>query len=201
MSKKKTLLESMADVSEIDEINDKITKVFNVPEPTELGNIPIFPEDVTSLSSEDVGNYLWAYDSVVAFVRFLLSKVEVKYDYADYVLDTYKKELYLGHRGECNNGDANAWVSIDKDVREAELELKKINCEKTLLQSRLDIFTKYSSSISREISRRKSELLPPGNSSYRQSEVENSQESRINRITGKELSVDKRKSKKQLTQG
>lgn len=183
--KEKSLKEEILSTDILDKVENKVNKVYKVAEPVGPKNIPDFPDDVTSLSSEEVGKFLSCYDAEVAYIRYLLAKVEIQASNGRYILDNFKKRMYLGMRSEMNTHDSQAWTDIDLNVVNAEKALREIESERMLLQSRLDIFTKYSASISREISRRKGEDWAE---KVRVDPIVNTKQvDRVNKIKGKEF--------------
>lgn len=168
---------------QLDKAAEKTEKALDISAPNKPKRIPDFPEDITSLSSEGVGNLLSAFDSEIAFIRYRLAQVEVKLNYGMNVVDVYKKQVYLAMRATYSSSDAGAWAEMDSKVLDANIILNQLRMEITLLQARLDMYTKYSSSVSREISRRKNDH--PGQASNMESSKP--QLERIEKIAGREL--------------
>lgn len=189
----KTVKEQIVDTRKIDEINARITKQLGIPEPTEPSSVSPFPKDITHLSSEQVGTLLSEYDAMVSYIRYMLSKAELRYTRAKTVLDTFRKTLYLKHRATASAADANAWVEVDRSVIEGATELDTLEIEYNLLQARLDIFSKYSASISREISRRKNELWNREPSGEPGEAASPPQKDRMSRIAGREFTPSRPK--------
>jgi len=191
----KSIREQILDPEMYDRIEAKINDKHKIPVVDRPKNILPFPEDVTVLSSEEVGRFLAMYDAEIAYIRSILARVEVQVDHGQTILNTYRKQLFLGHRSTCSSMDAQAWVDIDKSVVDAEAALQELRAEKSMLTARLESFTKYSASISREISRRKSDFFggtekgEPGTP-----KADGAQKDRIGQIQGKELQP-KRKNK------
>jgi len=188
------LKSKVLDTSIRDSINKKINdeyKISNIERPV---NILPFPDDVTVLSSDEVGRYLAMYDAEVAYIRSILANVEAQIKYAEVVLNTHKKMLYLQFRSDSSAVDSNAWVDVDKDVVAAELALQELRIEQGLLQSRLENFMKYSASISREISRRKNEFFGVNEKISGASNKGDVQAERIKAIKGKDFKPNRNKS-------
>lgn len=194
-AKEKSLKDQILDPELYDKVENKINNGYKVPIIDRPKKILPFPEDVTTLSSEEVGRFLAMYDAEIAYIRSVLARVEVQVDHGRTIINTYRKKLYLEHRSTCSGVDAQAWVDIDKDVVAAERSLQELVTERSMLQARLDSFTKYSASISREISRRKSDFFGAGEKG--EPEVpgaQGAQERRIGEIRGKDF-TPKRKNK------
>lgn len=172
-------------------VTDRIDIIYGVALPKKPDNIPAFPSDITSISSENVGQVLSAYDAEIAYIRYLLAVVEAKLDYATSVLDTFKKRLFLTMKNATASiHETNAWVDTNHSVVSAASVLQEMAMEQKLLQARLDIYTKYSASASREISRRRNDSFGH-ESKMSKSGTEGAQKDRMDKISGKDLKVKK----------
>ena len=189
------LREQVLDTSVRDKIAGKLESNHKIPEIDRPKKILPFPDDVTILSSDEVGKFLAMYDAEVAYIRSLLAGVEVQVDHAKIVINTYRKRLYLQFRSDSSIPDAQAWVDIDTNVVDAEMALHELETERSLLQSRLDNFMKYPASISREISRRKNDSFGMGERATGIDEKKSAQSDRIKAIQGKELDPKKKDKK------
>lgn len=188
------LISKLKDNSLLEQVEEKINNTYNIAQPSHVEAVPEFPEDITELTDEDVGRYLASYDSEVAYIRYLLSRAEVKFKYGKYILETFRKQLYaLARAGNVTQRDAQSLVDNNPQLMEAEMELMEIDAEKMLLDSRMDIFTRYSKLMSREITRRKKDIFMFPDRDDKPSKTK--QQERIDKISGKMLQVEKPKDK------
>lgn len=137
---------------------EKVEKQFEIADATRPRNVPDFPEHITELSSDIVGDYHSLYKSEVAWIKSRLAIIEIEYDFGKQLVSNYRKQAFLNFRKNGSTvADANAWADVSHEVFEGEKELANIRAQKRLLESRYEVFLDYATVMSREISRRREE--------------------------------------------
>jgi len=166
----------MADVSEdfltdniikdeIDRIKIKDKATINIekaelPRPGRPKEFLDFPSDITEIPSQDLGKYLAIYQAFASWTRYLISRREVDLKHGKLLLKFVYAKLY----SQCTGKNKKIEIDNDEFYLRAELDIIEIESDIAQFSSILESYKEYSSSISREISNRKSlgESMPQG---------------------------------------
>ena len=180
------LIQQIRDCEPLTKANSKLDTELGIAVPTFISTELKFPDDVTSLASENVVRLLAGYEAEVARVRFILAQVEFRIKHGEFLINTAKKQKFASMRNQVGKSIPDTNAEIDGSVLfiDAEKEIMDLKAEKLLLDARVDIFGKYATLMGKELTRRRGE----SNSDYYATGKDKPEQvSRIDKLKGKEI--------------
>lgn len=186
------LLDKIYAVGREDSAEVKVAEKYKVAVPCPPEEVFSFPTDVTACTIDQIGRLLGNYDQEAGWIRYLMALNETRLLEARHLVSVFKKQLYLERRVTDSQQDANAWVEIDINSLRAQAKLNELEQERIILEARLDIFARYASSISREISRRKNDSFADSKGTKSDIPLLDRQKDRVAKIKGKDLRTKKK---------
>lgn len=169
---KKNLKEEVADQAEKAKAtsDEKLSKA-NIPRPAKPRKILDFPEDITDIPSDSLGEYIGVYESHAAWISYCLSRRRIDLDIGESLLEFLYNDLFCKVRGG-GATERKAAVLSDPFYFECSMELQEIRNEVKVLENSLESMERFSKAISREITSRKMsyDSFPAGRATSRRSD-------------------------------
>lgn len=132
--------------------------------PEQLENLE-FPDDLTKISTEQLGQVMTTWTAVLAYTQFEVAKADIEQTARRNKLDFDKKTTYLKMlriEGITENERAATLVA-DKHMAQMQANFEYARARYTLLKALLGSYQKYYTALSRELSRRGlGEIVPSG---------------------------------------
>jgi len=118
-----------------------------------------FPEDITKLSTQDVSRAHGQYQSLYAFAISQASKADVAVLRARSACMIQRANIArTGHTYGKRKYDIDQLIRVDMKLQVLEQALLEEEIKQTSYKSYVEIFDRYAAALSREITRRTSEL-------------------------------------------
>ena len=113
-----------------------------------------FPNDLSRLSIDQLGDLMGVWSSVMAYAQFEVARADVERTASGNKYDFEKKKIYLQltARGGMNEEQRKAEVTIQTAKLQADYEV--VRAKYTILRALLGSYSKYYQALSRELSRR-----------------------------------------------
>ncbi len=118
-----------------------------------------FPQDITALPSMEVSRLHGQYTALCAYAMAELAKADVQA--LKCRSECFVRKNNVARTGQTygrNKYQTDLQIRLDKHLENLELAAHKAEEQQILLKSYVEIFDKYIASLSREMSRRSSEL-------------------------------------------
>jgi hypothetical protein len=130
---------------------------LKLPQPKEISEDDIipFPENVTDVPSEDLGQYLAVYEGAVARIEWCIAEIEIEQDHAQELLDFIYNKKYTEEYKDGTATERKMQVESDEFYLKCKLEVSVYEDQLKLMRKTSAAYQGYARSISREITSRK----------------------------------------------
>jgi len=138
----------------------KAVKSAGLVEPRKPKNVPEFPDDLTEVSSQELGMLMTQFTGYVVYTEYLHTMVSIDCKQLGERLDHTGAKVQLSEQVQKtfkNVTDRTASVKVDDEYNKGRETLRSLKGKRDLAKSLLNGYERMVTAISREISRRQVE--------------------------------------------